>query len=450
MLVLLSDIHLTDETTAINVKADAFSDILGPQILHNAKAKKATEIHIVLLGDIFDLVRTDRWLRYVDPNDRPWNGELDPITGMNKDTEKIAGQFQAVLDDILKTDSSQAFFKMFNDLHLAGKEVKVTYVIGNHDRIFNNFQSLKSRVIKELPGINLEFTNVLVAPEYGVLARHGHEWDEVCHGWEFSNKVLRKDRGGKFERFEAAAYKVMTLGEVITAELMSGLIYEVSKSSNDRDLLACLKELNNLRPFDAVFEWLDWMTRDRLQEHKKLLQDATLTALSNVLNSKLAQLWDKITPDLIVIGDLTDRLALVLRMLKDKKNGFESLRRVLAVQHILENLKKFLKGDDDRFMVGAEKDFDGVDARIQYVVYGHTHEARQDYLEGHPDGSVKMYINCGTYLPLIQATRNRKGFATAHRMTMAFFFRADEDENSRKDHGPTLTLWNGIRRKMYV
>ena len=85
----ISDLHLTDEQTAINVPPGAF-DILEHEILANAAEGEAHKIHLVLLGDIFDLVRTDYWkLKGRDGTlpvaKRPWNGTLSPATAMNAD-----------------------------------------------------------------------------------------------------------------------------------------------------------------------------------------------------------------------------------------------------------------------------------------------------------------------------------------------------------------------------
>ncbi|MEK7249379.1 MAG: hypothetical protein AAB209_03045, partial [Bacteroidota bacterium] len=88
------------------------------------------------------------------------------------------------------------------------------------------------------------------------------------------------------------------------------------------------------------------------------------------------------------------------------------------------------------------------DKRIRYIVYGHTHEHRHDYFSG--DRDLLMYINTGTYLPFIQIAEERRGFATAHRMTMAFLYNADEDKSDRADNLPTLQVWNGIRKKNYI
>ena len=71
----------------------------------------------------------------------------------------------------------------------------------------------------------------------------------------------------------------------------------------------------------------------------------------------------------------------------------------------------------------AEKD-------IQYILYGHTHEARHDYFFGDKNGKVKMYINTGTFLPYIQKTKDKKSFASAYQMTI--------NEQKRKTKMPTL------------
>jgi hypothetical protein len=41
-----------------------------------------------------------------------------------------------------------------------------------------------------------EFAASVESPAYGVLARHGHEWDEHTHGWRFRREVLMPSRSG--------------------------------------------------------------------------------------------------------------------------------------------------------------------------------------------------------------------------------------------------------------
>src|SRR5262245_51475748 len=120
MLVPISDLHLTAEQTAINVSQGAF-DILEHEIVGNAADRKADEIHLVLLGDIFDLVRTDYWHRKARDGTlpvakRPWNGTLSPSTAMNVDPG-VERQFHDVLAGILANAGPQPLLETRQLLH---------------------------------------------------------------------------------------------------------------------------------------------------------------------------------------------------------------------------------------------------------------------------------------------------------------------------------------------
>ena len=115
MLVALSDLHLTDGTTATDISPEAFQ-ILDREILAAAAEREAREVHLVLIGDILDLVRTDYWHRRekdgtLAVTDRPWNGTLAPATGMNPSPD-IERQFQDILRAILSGDSARALVAM--------------------------------------------------------------------------------------------------------------------------------------------------------------------------------------------------------------------------------------------------------------------------------------------------------------------------------------------------
>src|SRR6476620_9160538 len=79
MLVVVSDLHFLDETAGRhNPSAAAFEHVFFPHIVSLARKKRATEIKLVLLGDVFEFIRTEHWLE-TPPDDRPWgvNGVAD-------------------------------------------------------------------------------------------------------------------------------------------------------------------------------------------------------------------------------------------------------------------------------------------------------------------------------------------------------------------------------------
>ncbi|HEV7364660.1 MAG TPA: hypothetical protein VGN76_02310 [Gemmatimonadales bacterium] len=449
MLVLVSDLHLTDERTARNVNPEAF-ELFAAEVAATAKKRGARETVLVLVGDIIDLVRTDYWLRQrLSPDERPWGGKLDPKTGMNSDTRTIERQFLSILQDILRSPAAQQFMLALTELERSCPAFSVRYVVGNHDRVLWNFPGLQAEIKRAIPQI-AGFAPSLELEEYGVVARHGHEWDLNCHGWEFRNKVLlpRENVG----RFSDEAYRVMAIGEAVTAELMGGLIYHATQLGTQPTIVEQLKDVNNLRPMLHVFEWLDWIGAPESRSEQKRLYQAMKLALDGLLGCSLAKQWDHMRSDLLVSADLVDRLQQARRLILGP--DFGSFRgRVDALQS-LERTFPFLFKEEDTLREGARSEEVFRNPRpgsqIQRVVYGHTHRARHDYFHGNQDGTVKMYINTGTYLPLITQAEDGESFASSIQMVYVYLYRADEDLDTKQPGTTSMDMWTGIRRKLYV
>jgi UDP-2,3-diacylglucosamine pyrophosphatase LpxH len=448
MLLLVSDLHITDETAANNVNPEAF-ELLGAEIVEAASRRGAREIHLVLLGDIFDLVRSDYWHRSAVPMPRrPWGGTLDPRTGMNTDRATVEPQFQAILRATLATPTAAALRAMLASLATGPVPCRATYVIGNHDRVMWNFPSLREAVRAALPQVGA-FTAAVASPEYGVVARHGHEWDEHTHGWRFRRDVLLPRQ--PVDRFAPEAYEVMAIGEAVTAELMGGLVFHARDQGAPASLVDQLKDVNNLRPLLDVFAWLEWIGGARAREHRQILHEALGRALDGLLSSTLARQWDRLQPDYLVSGDLVDRLEQARAVLLGP--DFESFRGRVESLERLQRLVPALLPSEEGLQAGARAEtvFQGEiqPGGIQRVIYGHTHRARHEYFSAAPDGAVRMYVNTGTFLPLISRTRDGRSFASAQQMTMVFVYREDEDRQAKRAGTTSIDIWNGTRRKLY-
>jgi len=457
MLALVSDLHFSDGSTAHNVDPGAF-DLLGADIEGALKHKKPNDVQIVLLGDIIDLVRTDYWERNeIAPGERPWGGGLDPGTAININAAAVEKQFGDILNAILAGASFQGLATMLKGLgEKVGKPVRVTYVIGNHDRMLHNFPVLKNKIATALNPVSVTFETRLPSTSvtdwpYGVLARHGHEFDEACHGWEFYRRVLNP--GSPVGRFNPAVYRVQALGEVITAELMSGFIARLGKVVSPA-VLDEYKDVNNLRPMTAVFSWIAWLLRQPSSTAAPSVVIAALrTSLGAVLGCSLAKRWDDLKPDLIVSGDLTDYLS-KLHYLLTKRGGIDLLERVLPIVDELQaKLNISLDSTDSTLFKAAEREAtegEAAPADIQFILYGHSHDARYDCFRGRVDGRVKMYVNTGTFLSFIDRTLDGRGFFTSHRLSYVLVYAPEEDPDQRRDHWPTMDVWNGLRFKRYT
>ena len=372
---------------------------------------------------------------------------------MNSDAAKVEAQFAKILDGILKTKSAKALIRMVQKLpQVGGRPPRVTYVVGNHDRVLNNFPSLKQAIVAAFDPVSVTFTTELREPAYALLARHGHEWDDNCHGWKFLTKVLQ--HGSKVGQFDAAAYLTMAIGEAVTAELMSGIVYGVAHHANidladpaDAEFVEQIKDVNNLRPMLDVFEWVNWFTQGRDKRYLRMAQDALSDALDGLLDCALAKRWDHLRPDLVVSGDLIDWLEKARKVLR--KDGIKKLGKIAKSLEKISSL--FSHGDSDDCSKGAEEEFaDSANDDVRYIVYGHTHNARQNCVSAQLTGDLQLYVNTGTYLPLIERTHPGPGFSRLERLTLSFFYNTNEDTDGRAGPGPTADVWTGIRDKRYA
>jgi UDP-2,3-diacylglucosamine pyrophosphatase LpxH len=368
---------------------------------------------------------------------------------MNADLAAVEQQFGAVLRGLLATAAAGALRSMLSGLAAGSLPFHLTYVIGNHERVLWNFPRLREDARASLIPTT-EFAARVENPAYGVLARHGHEWDEHTHGWRFRREVLAPAE--PVDRFSPQAYETMAIGEAVTAELMGGLVYHARDQGAPDSLVNQLKDVNNLRPLLDVFAWLEWIGGVRAREHRQVLHEALRRALDSLLDTSLARAWDRLQPDTLISGDLVDRLEQARALLLGP--DFESFRGRVATLQRLQRLMPWLLPSEDGLLAGARAESvfqdDPGPTGIQRVVYGHTHRARHDYFSVSADGSVHMYVNTGTFLPIISRTRDGRTFASEQQMTMVFVYGADEDVPGKQPGTTSLDIWNGARRKLYL
>jgi hypothetical protein len=139
------------------------------------KRKKSRKLKVLLLGDIVDLIRTERWLE-VDADERPWgrNGLRDVDNGVRHagggsdgglpDARSVTEQrCLGILGEIDHIDEkgesrrdtilsrNREAFRVFRDeipaeMGRAGIGFELVYLPGNHDRLCNLYPSLRDRL----------------------------------------------------------------------------------------------------------------------------------------------------------------------------------------------------------------------------------------------------------------------------------------------------------------
>jgi UDP-2,3-diacylglucosamine pyrophosphatase LpxH len=443
MLVFISDLHFVDGSAGEhNLSPRAFEYFFDHLVaIAGKESNQIKEIKIVLLGDVFDLLRTEKWFPY-DVNERPWGDNEQKI-------EEHAGEimaailshpenyktFQTIRDEVARLkDRCQQF-----DQCRLESEPRLFYIPGNHDRLVNKYSSLRSEVCKCL-GIPREWHNpadpFLHDNEdlrYGVFARHGHEFD-----------VFNYESGASFTLPD---YERVPIGDPITTELVARLPYEADlylegqgMPLNERESIkARLQEIENVRPLSAVIEWLLYRVQ---QEDEPVVKQAIefgidkAIGLFNELN--YVKLWFE-RHDRWGF-DEADKIQVFLALLSKLK-----LSTMDSFMHLVERAKGmgFFVKDDLR--EAAPQELSRLDPRFRYVVYGHTHEPlvaalRSDApLPGDTRPLEKVYLNTGTWRSRYYQADADRSFMSWKNMTYVIFYREDERKGRKAD----FETWTG-------
>jgi hypothetical protein len=235
---------------------------------------------------------------------------------------------------------------------------------------------------------------------------------------------------------------VQNIGEVITAEIMGGIIYRLNNTFQWQgrydQLIEHIKDINNVRPALAAINCLIWSTAEEFsKEQKAEIIEALCKSLEAFLNTSLAQLWVKLYIDFPLQGKFSDRFLLLNNLLKD--GNFDSLYKALE---IIKAGSKYFKAPADIYLKGAIADFEKYPG-VRFVIYGHTHQAKDVIIESNKEKGTYRYINTGTYLPLIEEAKV-KGFGISKRMTLTFIYNKYEEggfNRNKKDKSISLEFW---------
>jgi len=416
MLVLVSDIHLTDgeadgkATSAPTMHPGAFR-IFTTNLADLAKAARTREIEIVFLGDMFDVIRSTYWLR---SNIRPWSKE----SAADKDGQTLKDYALAITDRICAGKSNQesmGHLAAFREaMRKEGRTVKFTYLIGNHDWLINRYGEARARIAK-FAGLedaerysNDAFATETYWKDYSVFARHGDKYDS----FNFDG-----------DRNESS------LGDALVIDLVNGFPAAVEEriGAADPQLIARLREIDNVRPLIDVPLWVEAVTsRAASPEIKQEVKGVWNRLLDEFLRIPFVRAHDK--PWRIDVVDAMQVLFALAKRMSVKKIADSPLRSFLASEE-----------DYAREAFGEERLRSG---EARFVVYGHTHAFDIRPLDvTTADGSVRsrMYFNTGTWRRTHQRAAFGKGldFVSWNVMTFIAFYLDDERGKY------AFEVWNG-------
>jgi UDP-2,3-diacylglucosamine pyrophosphatase LpxH len=442
MLVIISDLHLTDGTSGETIRTGAFR--VFEQRLRdmaydasrraNGKYKPIKEIHLVLLGDILDVIRSTRWLDGDTP--RPWDN--DPRN------PALVGRIQTITDAILSHNkNSLAILKGLKGggtitlppatpkgaVRKVGWEpgargrvpvkINMYYMVGNHDWFFCapgvGYDQIRRRIVDAM-GLdntptepfphNLDEVPKLrtICEQHNVYARHGDIFDPF-----------------NYEKSRAAS----SLGDAIVIELLNRFPLEVRKQMARGLPKACLeglKEIDNVRPLLAIPVWVNGLLRRTCKDEAQI--------------KGVKKIWDNLVDQFLDLEfvrkhdswvrplDLVDRLELALK--------FSQAVSFHKASNLLSWINETFGGKDEPFYRHAISEAAFKSQRARYIVYGHTHHPEIVPLDISFAGSRaigQMHLNSGTWRrvhELAQRNPKEEEFLGYYVMTYLAFYQGDE------------------------
>lgn len=458
MLVIVSDIHLTDGTSGKTIKEGAFRvfrqrlrdlayDASWRAQPNNNKVpryKPIETLDIILLGDILDVIRSDKWLMNGQRGVRPWH--FDQSAGIDGRLAKKVDQITSDIVrnnknslDVLKGLSSGRKASHWVTLAPAtrdGKpddtvgwepedprrlrvEVRIHYITGNHEWFFSlpgqPYDKIRSKIKAAMglandpkvpfphdPEESADIRKIL--NEHHVWARHGDIYDSFNY----------QDNQGRL---------ASSLGDVIVIELLNRFPHEIDKLDVPKSLKENLKEIDNVRPLFFIPLWIDGSLRRSGANRKQI--------------KEVKSVWDNLVDKFLRIDfvknqdsfwnplDDVDKLEVLLKF--SKGISLSTLSKIVNWygKNVTTKVESYYK------KALTESAFKNRTA--QFVVYGHTHRNEiipLDITKLTEEKELKqIYLNAGTWRrvhTLAQSNTKDAEFVDYNIMTYLAFFKGDE------------------------
>jgi UDP-2,3-diacylglucosamine pyrophosphatase LpxH len=452
MLVIISDLHLGDGTTASSISPAAF-DLFSNRLRETAYYASIRQdgtyrpmeaLDLLLMGDILDPLHSTLWLNSAPGTvnyTRPWTDINSPTFAgtLTETTQAIIDVNRESLETLRRCATGETVLLPpatadFQPDHESRERipvpVRIHYMVGNHDWYYhlpgNAFDEVRKAVIASMGLCNdarpfpyeLKENPALedILSSYRVFARHGDYYDK----FNFNREMGRNHA---------------TLGDVFTMDVCNRYPVEVQRRYGDelpQGIIDSLRRITNVRPALATPLWIS----GQIRRH----------AGNTSLEDELKKVWDDLCDQFLQLEvvkeqdkafklDIVDALEVVLKI--SKRASFETLNDLVVWVH------KKLHGGEHSLAQYALKEPAFLDNSARFVVYGHTHQHEIVPLDSDgepPNEQNQFYINSGTwrsYYDLAVKDLNEQKFVRYQTFTYLTFYK-DEERSGRR-----FETWSG-------
>ncbi len=451
MLIIISDLHLGDGTTANSIPASAFHLFANrlremaffASFRKDGKYRPIETVDIVLLGDILDPIHSTRWLD-TQPGavnfTRPWTETASPFfaSTVAEITQNVINENAKALEILRNCASGETV--LLPPANARGKpdmdsterirpDIRLHYTVGNHDWYYcvkgKLFDEIRRNIIATMALSNtpdlfpydLEKSSLYeTLRAYKVFARHGDYYDKFNYSRE-----LGRDHG--------------TVGDAFAMEILNRFPVEVQRRLGDQlpeAIIDSLRRLANVRPALATSLWIS----GQIKRH----------AGSAALEVELKKVWDDLCDEFLQNPfvreqdkafqfDAVDAMEILLKI--SKRASFQTLNEIVVW------VRNKLSEKELSFAEHALNEPAFLNDTAKFIVYGHTHHHEIISLDTNgrpPYEQSQLYINSGTwhtYFDLAIKNPEEQKFVPYQTMTYLTFYKDDERE------GRQFETWSG-------
>ncbi|HAV78114.1 MAG TPA: hypothetical protein DCX53_12260 [Anaerolineae bacterium] len=481
MLVIISDLHLGDGTTAESIPASAFY-LFAKRLrqdahfasVHYGKYRPIEELDVILMGDIIDPLHSTKWLfppkgnenfihigdqdhiQITEPGDkdyvRPWSDPSHPLFApkLLEVTRSIIEYNNEALEVMRKLASGE--FIEFDPADEIGNrnsnkidkiplKVRFHYMVGNHDWYYHlkgdAFDKIRQELIDSMglsnPPSPFPFDLRKINPdspwekdEAPDIERLFRQYKVFCrHGDYYDSFNFDEERG----RDQA------TLGDAFTMEVCNRYPEELRRIPNlNIEIVNNLRHITNVRPTLATPLWISGQIKRLSSED----------LLKEVSEKDLKRIWDNLSSNFIELEFVRSKDRPFKIDIVDKMQAAIKISKLISLQ-TLDNLiykiqKRRIFGGDNSFAGNALQEPAFLDDTARYIIYGHTHHQETIPLDFDDHGGNQIYFNSGTwhtYFDLARKDPKEKKFVPYKALSYITFY-TDNEHDDRK-----FETWSG-------
>jgi len=435
MLVAISDLHLQDTTLSglpdqPNVPPQAF-ELFFRHVAASARQNRAREIIVLLNGDIFDLLRSERWFVGGFMGRPYWTPLPDAV---ERKLLEIWSGIERSNRETMRLLHAVAVGEADFDFPV---QPRFVYVAGNHDRLVNLSPTLRRKVheLFDLDSSDEALTWTYSAPAYGVFARHGHEYDWANCAYNFTFR-----RPGA--ALDEALYWETPIGDWVTLDIATRLPHRFRELYADHPLFGYLyprlRAIDDVRPAAKVVPWLQAEVAEN-REANRIVSETFRTVLRERADDPFMWSWLRAYSRPLRVNRARPWVAAV-RVLP---RLLESLPPRL-IRWLSFALTSSCRQPAWRLAAG-----EAILRRppYQYIVSGHFHDPRTVLLRK-VAGRPYVYFCTGSWRRRFEECRQDGRFLQLHAMNYATFFRRDEDpDHLGRPKSTSFNLWDGLAMK---